>query len=181
MAARSPAAARYARAVFRLAEESNLLPAVESDLRALVELAEKSPEFAGFLANPVLPPERRQAAIKALFEGRAHPLTLRVLLLLAERRRLAELSAIAEAFLGLLRERNKQARVRVVSAAPLGEDQLRRLVSALSARTGLAITADTEIDPSLIGGFRVHHGDQVLDASVAARLSQYQRQVLAAF
>ena len=65
----------------------------------------------------------------------------------------------------------------VTSAHPLSAAQLDRLRSALSARYGKAIAFNTVIDPSIIGGLRVRVGDDVIDSSVATRLSDVRLQL----
>jgi F-type H+-transporting ATPase subunit delta len=58
----------------------------------------------------------------------------------------------------------------VVSARPLDDtrqDQLRR---ALSARTGLDVRLELEVDASLIGGVVANVGDLVFDGSIRAQL-----------
>ncbi len=115
------------------------------------------------------------------FQGKLHDDTLRFLLLLAEKRRLADLAGIAAEFLALCREKQGVAEVRVVSAEPLAPEQLRHLLAKLTVRLGKQITATTAVDSSLLGGFRVHHGDQVIDASLVSQLDSFKLNVLAAF
>lgn len=179
MPAHSPAASRYARAFFRLAEERGRIAQAQADVVALVDLHDRSPELAAFVANPIIPPARRQAALRDLFAGRLQEDTVSFLGLLAEKRRLAELPAIAAEFLALCRRHAGLVRVLVTSAQPLDADQLERLLAKLRARLGKAVEADTAVDPSLLGGFRVRVGDEVIDTSVATQLQNFRLQVLA--
>jgi F-type H+-transporting ATPase subunit delta len=180
MSKSSPAASRYARALFLLAEERQLLAPVQADMESVVRLIQASPEFAAFIGNPVLPPARRQAALREIFQGRLQAVTSQFLGLLAEKRRLAELPQVAEAFLALCRERGGTVRVSVVSAVELDSAQQQRLVEKLAARLGKKIEATTTVDPSLIGGFRVQVGDEVIDSSLLSRLDAFRQKVLAA-
>jgi F-type H+-transporting ATPase subunit delta len=65
----------------------------------------------------------------------------------------------------------------VTSAQALTSAQLIRLRNALSSRYGKAIALNTVIDPSLIGGLRVRVGDDVIDSSIATRLSDVRLQL----
>lgn len=65
----------------------------------------------------------------------------------------------------------------VTSAQPLSAAQLDRLRGVLSARYGKAIAFNTVIDPELIGGLRVRVGDDVIDSSIATRLSDVRLQL----
>jgi F-type H+-transporting ATPase subunit delta len=60
----------------------------------------------------------------------------------------------------------------VTSAAPLPAEQLTRLTAILSQRYGRTPHIDLVVDPSLVGGLRVQVQDDVIDLSVASRLSQ---------
>lgn len=65
----------------------------------------------------------------------------------------------------------------VTSAQHLSDAQLDRLRSVLTARYGKAVSFNTVIDPALIGGLRVQVGDDVIDASVATRLTDVRLQL----
>lgn len=65
----------------------------------------------------------------------------------------------------------------VVSAAPLQSAQVDRLVAALSARYGTDVTLNTVIDPTVVGGLRVQIADDVIDASVSARLADLRQRL----
>jgi F-type H+-transporting ATPase subunit delta len=65
----------------------------------------------------------------------------------------------------------------VTSAQPLAPAQLDRLRGVLSTRYGKAVAFNTVIDPSLIGGLRVRVGDDVIDSSIATRLSDVRLQL----
>jgi len=65
----------------------------------------------------------------------------------------------------------------VTTAQPLSAAQLDRLRSALTARYGKAIAFNTVLDSSLIGGLRVRVGDDVIDSSIATRLSDVRLQL----
>jgi F-type H+-transporting ATPase subunit delta len=60
---------------------------------------------------------------------------------------------------------------------PLTETQASRLQAALNALYGRELKINMIVDPALIGGVRIQVGDEVVDASVLARLGQLQRQL----
>lgn len=60
---------------------------------------------------------------------------------------------------------------------PLTSTQLTRLQAGLNALYGRELKVNVNVDPALIGGIRVQVGDEVLDASVIARLNELQRQL----
>ena len=60
---------------------------------------------------------------------------------------------------------------------PLSAEQQTRLQNALSARYGSAVTLNTVIDPTVVGGLRVQVADDVIDASVSARLADLRQRI----
>jgi F-type H+-transporting ATPase subunit delta len=65
----------------------------------------------------------------------------------------------------------------VTVAAPLSAAQSERLRDSLSARYGADVSLSTVIDPSIVGGLRVQIADDVIDASVSARLADLRQRL----
>ena len=66
----------------------------------------------------------------------------------------------------------------VRTATPLTTAQLTRLEGTLSARYGRKLSINQVIDGTLIGGVRISIGDDVIDGSVATRLSDLRLQLV---
>ena len=79
---------------------------------------------------------------------------------------------LAAQFQALVNARSGVSDAIVQSAFPIDGGQLAEVVATLEKRFGRKLNARVEIDPELIGGIRVVVGDEVLDASVKARLEQ---------
>jgi len=65
----------------------------------------------------------------------------------------------------------------VIAAAPLSDAQVDRLSAALSQRYGAAVSVNTVVDPAVVGGLRVQIADDVIDASVSARLADLRQRL----
>ena len=65
----------------------------------------------------------------------------------------------------------------ITTAVPLTTDQLARLERSLAATAGRSIRFDTIVDPAVLGGVRIQLGDDVIDGSVATRLSDLRLQL----
>lgn len=166
-------AGRYASALFSLAEEADCLDAVAGDLRALVEAAEASPEFARVLDSPVLPRQQQADAVGAVADSLgAHALTRKFLGVLATQRRLPVLRPAVRAFLVALAERRGEVQAEVVSAQPMGETQRKALNEALSGVLGSRIALAERVDPALVGGMIVRVGSRMVDFSIATKLQK---------
>jgi F-type H+-transporting ATPase subunit delta len=94
-----------------------------------------------------------------------------LLKLLADRQRIAALDAVLLRFLELYRTLRNITLAKVTSATDLTEDQQAQLNQKVQAITGSqAVEFDLSVDPSLIGGFIVSMGSQVIDASLSGQV-----------
>jgi len=84
---------------------------------------------------------------------------------------------LVQRFAELAAKRQQRWIATVSVTRPLTQTQLDRLQAGLNAMYGRELKVNLNVDPSLIGGIRVQVGDEVLDASVLARLGQLQRQL----
>ncbi|MDF3128794.1 ATP synthase F1 subunit delta [Kiritimatiellaeota bacterium B1221] len=174
----STVAKRYASALMDVARESGSLDPVGKDLQDLEALLSSSDEFKTFVAHQLLTPEEQQACMDKIFGKAAFPLTQNLFKLLIARERLNLLPELVRIGLELWQEENGILPVSVLSAAPLAAAQEKALIEKLSQRTGKQIVLNSSVDESLIGGFRLHIGDQVEDHSLAAKLETFKRNVI---
>jgi len=182
MAELSTVARPYAQALFAtVRNDAAALNAWSVCLANLAQLVDVEPVRAA-LGDPRLSDVQRADALFALLEksAQALPPTARnfVELLLANDRMLA-LPQIAAQFEALKNQQAGTALAEITSAFALDDAQVQDLITGLEKKFGLKLKPIVTVDASLIGGVRVAVGDQVLDTSVRARLTQL-RDTLAA-
>jgi len=161
----------YAEASFRAALEAKDLPGW-SDGLALAGAIAGEDQMAELLGNPSL---TRIQKLELFFGvgGDALPGQVRNLVtLLVEGTRAALLPEIASQFEALKREHESVVKARIVSARPLADAERDDLVASIARKYGRKVEATVEIDASLIGGARLHVGDEVINASVRDALAQ---------
>jgi F-type H+-transporting ATPase subunit delta len=163
----------YAEALFK-AEGAN--PAARSDeLQRLAAIA-SDPTLRQVADNPkVSRDEVFQLVSSVAAPQGGQPLSAHatnLLRLLLDNRRLAVLPEIAAQYHALVNSRTGTAGAVIHSAFPIEPQQLPEVVAMLEKRFDRKLEATVVVDPSLIGGIRVLVGDEVLDASVKARLEQ---------
>jgi len=115
--------------------------------------------------------------VATLLSGRVSEATTLIVSSLVQQtrgRRVRAMLRRAEAFVADQRSRIVAT---VYAAAPLSGEQQSRLQNALSARYGSAVTLNTVIDPTVLGGLRVQVADDVIDASVSARLADLRQRI----
>ena len=161
----------YAEALLQVAESRQETDTVATQVRELLALWNGSAQLREAMASPVLEPDAKKAALAALFDEQVTPSVQNLLKLLADRQRIAVLDAVLERFLELYRELRHITLAKVSSATPLSEEQQAQLNQKVQAIAGnKAVEFDLNADPSLIGGFVVNLGSQVIDASLAGQV-----------
>lgn len=167
--------ARYATALYALADEQKLLDAVAEDLRALRGLIDESGDLRRLIRSPVLTRAAQGNAIAALAERAAfQPLVRNILGLLARNRRLFVLPQVIEAYLTELAARRGEVTAQVISAQALSEAQRSSLDERLRRAVGGKVAIELRVDPSLLGGLVVKLGSRMVDASLSSKLHRLQ-------
>jgi F-type H+-transporting ATPase subunit delta len=163
--------ARYAQALFELAEQDGSVAAVESDLKGFEQLRAENADFARMLVSPTFSHEDKARALSAVAEaGKANALTRKFVGLLGANNRVAALPAVARAFRKLVADKRGLVAAEVVSAAPLSDAQSSAIAAALRQALGKDPEITTRVDPSILGGLRVKVGSRLFDASLRTRL-----------
>lgn len=159
----------YAEAVFKLAKTSGSLPAWSEMLQLLAAIA-MDEQINVLIGNPKVPPKRLGELLLGICGDKLTDEGRNFVLLLAENGRIEVLPEVSEMFEQLKTRHDGVLDAKVTSAFAMSDAQLKDLVANLEARFKRKIEAKVSIDPELIGGVKVEVGDEVLDASVRAKL-----------
>jgi F-type H+-transporting ATPase subunit delta len=166
-------ALRYAEAVFDLALEQGALEKVEADVGALSRAIETSADFRSFLTSPVYGADDKARAIDALAaKAGVSALTRNFLGVVAKNRRLFALSGMLAAFRRRLAEHRGEVSAEAVAAAPLNEDQTKRLRGEIERVVGKAVNLSVKVDADLLGGMIVKVGSKMIDSSLKTKLNR---------
>jgi len=167
----TPAARRYARALFQIANEDRRIADVAGELDNLASLLEENSELHDALLTPLHPVEERKAVLQGVSEvASVSPAVTSFYSYLIDQRRLVDFFGIREEFKRLADEEAGLVTAVVKSAGPLDERRKDRLRRALSERTGQEVQLDVQIDPTLIGGAIAEVGGMVFDGSLRTQL-----------
>jgi F-type H+-transporting ATPase subunit delta len=71
-----------------------------------------------------------------------------------------------------VREQTGELDVHATTAVELSPDLRSRLEQRLGSSTGRKVTLHASVDPTIIGGLVVRHGDTLVDTSLRGRLEQ---------
>jgi F-type H+-transporting ATPase subunit delta len=166
-------AERYCDALFELAREARALEAVEAEMAALAAAIAASRDLRTVLKSPVYDAEDQTRAVLAIAQKAGFsPLVLNFIGLVARNRRLFALADMAAAFQRRMSAQRGEVVAEAVSAAPLNEDQARRLRAEIERVVGKAVNLTSRVDPELLGGLVVKVGSTMIDSSLKTKLAR---------
>jgi F-type H+-transporting ATPase subunit delta len=172
-------AARYARALFDVALAETDVEQAGHELSSVGALWHQHPDLQRVLTNPAVPAARKTAAVEELLLLlRLSSPVAKLLLLLAERDRLALIPDMVEVYRERLMEHQHVISAEITTAAPLAAERLGQLQQRLARATGRTVTLTTKVDPQLIGGVVARIGSIVYDGSIATQLTRFRDRMI---
>lgn len=172
-------ATRYAKALLDVAVKESIAPQAEQDLAGFVGLVDQHADLKKALTNPAVPATAKRGVAQELLArlNLSSPVA-KLLLMLAERDRLALLSDVLAVYRDRLMAHQQIVRAEVTTAAPLEARQAEQLQRRLSDVTGRRVTMTAKVDPAIIGGIVARVGSTVYDGSVATQLIRIRERLL---
>lgn len=170
----------YAETLLRTAEGEGAVDEVSEGLGRVARAIEASDPFRRFLAGPQIAGDDKRAVVRSAFGDRVHPLVVRFLELLIERRREPLVGEVHQAWRALLDARANRRSASVTTATPADPGIVEAIRRALQRATGQEIQLEERLDPDLLGGLVVRTGDLVMDASLRSRLDALRHRLRAA-
>lgn len=163
---------RYAKALYELAEELEIISEVNKDMLSLQLVVTKSSEFKSILKSPVIKPHLKNKIIIGLFEKKFQKLSLQFLSLLIRKGRELYVGEIAEQFIIINKEKQGIIDVNISSVNSLDSNLISLLSSKVAKYTGKEPEITESIKAHLLGGFTIRFGDAMLDASIRNKLNR---------
>lgn len=170
----------YAETLLRAAEGERAVDQVSEGLARVARAIDESDPFRRLLAGPQIPGDDKRAVVRSAFGDHVHPLVVRFLELLIERRREPLVGEVHHAWRALLDARANRRSATVTTATPADPGILDAIRRSLERATGQEIALEERVDASLLGGLVVRTGDLVMDASLKSRLDVLRHRLRAA-
>jgi F-type H+-transporting ATPase subunit delta len=164
-------ARRYARALFELAREENVVDDVMQGMSNVRTALTTEPRLWPLLRNPMVTPKDKVHLLSAVTSNK---LVLRFIELIADRKRIEILDAVHDIMMEMSDRTKGIRRALVRSAVPLSDEQKRAVESSIAQSSGGSVVGEFEIAPDLLGGVWIQMGDKVLDASVRGRIEAFR-------
>jgi F-type H+-transporting ATPase subunit delta len=165
----------YAKALFDLTLEKNLLEETMKDMQVIASLYEKSKDFRMMLKSPVISEGKKKIVFARIFEKAISKLTFTFLLIIIRKKRESYIGDIAFAFIELYKDYKGILTTTLQTAVPVSEDIRLKVRDLMKNQSKGEIELIEEVNPELIGGFIVQWKDKQYNASILKQINRLQR------
>ncbi len=166
----------YARALFEVAKEHDVLDEVHGQLSQFADAVGEDRQVGVFFFSPYFSTEEKKDGLDRMIKD-AEPAFMNFLQALVERHRMPAIFRIRARFDHLWDEENHLLPVHVTSAVELDKSTIRSIGDRIAEETGNKIEMTSTVDPDILGGIVLRVGNFILDASIRNRLNQLRKQV----
>ena len=172
----SPLARPYAKAIFGAALDAGSHELIAKDL-VLLSAVSQTTEVSSLIEDPALSKEQIAQTIIGLADDEIGGLSIKMLELLAENKRLNLIAAINTSYQELLEQHNNTSSIVVNVANQPSEDNKQMIVKKLLAAHGEGSNIEFLEDPSIMGGLSIKIGDETLDLSIRGKVKKLVNQL----
>ena len=171
---------RYAKAIFELAREKNIIGPVSEELTRFLDVFCKSSDVFLVLKDEEINLPKRKTIVTEIAKAISlSPLVINFTFILLDKERIGLFERITESFMEMKESFEKLSRVEASIADPALTDFFKNKVeTALSGVLKKKVICDVCVNPEIIGGAIIKIGDVSLDASVAGMLSKMKEKLI---
>jgi F-type H+-transporting ATPase subunit delta len=170
-------AKRYAKALFDLALEMNVLEEIKKDMALVVDLCKTNNQFRRLLTSPVIRTDKKNKILKEIFDKKVHEISLRYILIITRKRREAYLENIALQFIEQYKKYKHIVSVNLETATEIQAKSRERIIKLLEDQTKGSIELEEMINKEIIGGFILNYENKKYDASVSSQLTAMKKAI----
>ena len=170
-------AQRYAKALFSVALERDLIEKIRGELYLFVTTLEENKKLVNFILSPENSYPEKRKVIKSIFEGRCSREFFNFLLLLLEKGRNTLYSEIYKAFNALYDKHHRKQSALAISAVALKRSDLAALETEFSKSLKMNFEIENHVEPEILGGLILNIDGKILDGSVRMQLERLQQVV----
>ena len=168
---------RYARALLKSATLAKLEDQVYQEMQTLSQSYIQVPELRFTIDNPMLAKDKKKAVLVTACGGEVTDLTQTFIQLVLGEDRESTLQFMAASYITLYRKQKNITRGRLITAVAVSPATEQKMKEMVEGKTQGTVEFQTEIDPSIIGGFILDYDTYRMDASVKTKLNDILAQL----
>jgi ATP synthase F1 delta subunit len=166
----------WARALFEVAKEHDLLDQVREQLGAFADALNENRDLMVFFFSPYFSTQEKKDGLKRAVTD-AEPVLMNFLEALIERYRMPTIFRIKARYEILWEDERDLLPVEVTSAVELDKSIVGSIGDRIGEQTKRTVELSSKVDPDILGGIVLRVGNVILDASIRNRLEQLRKQV----
>ena len=172
---------RYSLALFELASETSVLPHVEQNSFAFLNLISNDNEFNNLIKYPTISRDTLMNVINRIAENsKLEFLFKNFLNFLITKRRFFYVQKILKSFNEICSEKRGEVKAEIKSAKKLTQEEINKITEDLSNNFKSKIKLNYNHDQSLIGGLIIQVGSTMIDTSIKNKLQQIENRMVEA-
>ncbi len=168
---------RYAKSLLDLGIERNELDQMVRDVE-IVQASLQSRDLFLLIKSPIIGASKKKSIFKKVFADQLSPTMSKFFDIMIRKSRENVLPEILDSFIDQYKDYEKISTVILKTANALDDQTIEEIKRQLqeSTETKSNIDLHVEVDPSLIGGFKLQFEGKEYDASLAYKLDQMRKQ-----
>jgi len=172
----STAATRYAISLRDLANEKGKVDECMADMALISKTIKENHELELLLKSPIIKLDKKANILNALFASKIGELSKAFVDIITQKGREQLLGSITERYVELVKASRNIVSAQVTTAAPLTDALKADVLSVIAKLQAGEVDLEEKIDPSIIGGFILRVGDQMIDSSVQAKFRKLRQE-----
>lgn len=169
---------RYAKSLFELAKEKNLLDEVMNDISLILKTIEGEDDFNELLNHPVISANEKGRILAEIFKQQVNEHTMSFFGLIIKNKREKHLKSMCLNFIDLFYKYKGLKKAIITSAIDLNRTEKEKIKQSIEKKFNATIELENKVDESLIGGMIIQVEDKQLDLSVAKQIQNLKREFL---
>ncbi|MDA3954073.1 MAG: ATP synthase F1 subunit delta [Bacteroidales bacterium] len=169
---------RYARSLFLLAEEKNIIDDIVQDIELILQWHEENDDIRIFLEHPVIKASKKSEILSDLFKDKINASTLSFLHLIVKNKRENHLKNICIDFIDLYKKHKNIKTAVLTTAFELTRTHQTHIKKTIEKAFSSPIELNTKVDETLIGGMIIQVDSKQLDLSVTRQIQKLRNQYL---
>ena len=168
---------RYVSALFAVAKEKGQ---IEETYRCLSTLDQEFllvPDLTRFILSPENSSLQKNTVLLTALDGNIPDLLKRFIQLVLSKKREEILPAVCQAFHQFREETLGHVQAEVITAVPLSVEMQQEISEVIAKMTSKSPIIDWEVNPDLLGGYRIQVEDRGYDFSLLRQLTNLREQM----
>lgn len=169
-------AVRYAKALFELVLEKDLVEEVYADMMLINDVFKSNKEFRLVMANPVVRTDKKLSILHQIFGDHLQKISILFLDIITKSGRENIIMQISEQYIEFYKKHKGIITTSLKTVIKIDDDIRTQLIELLEKQTGAKIDLIEGIDESLIGGFVFKYDNLEYDASIRKQIQQMKKE-----